>query len=114
MEAEDGMKVTVTRDDGTQVDVTEYVRIAYDCVRQSLDWGSGFLDTEEVNGIVLLAEACGFPDFEEVVQDVWAEREAIVRRRAGNRSTRDWQVREEYTPEAGAALLAEMRGGGGA
>jgi hypothetical protein len=68
------MKVTVTRDDGTELDVTASVRVAYDCVRQSLDWGSGFLDHEEVNAIVLLAEACGFPDFEDALREVWAER----------------------------------------
>lgn len=102
------MKVTVERDDGTTIDVTESVRVAYDCVRQSLDWGSGFLDTEEVDHIVRLAAACDFPDFETVIRDVWADREA-ARRDQGKGvyepRTSVWRVREEATPE----VLAEFR-----
>lgn len=46
--------------DGRQVDVTEGVQVMYDHLIASLDWGSGFLDVEEMRAIVLLAETCGF------------------------------------------------------
>lgn len=75
----DHYRVVVQWDDGREIDVTEPVRVAYDCVRSSLDWGSGFLDTEEVDNIIRLSAACQFPDFEQVILDVWADREAAER-----------------------------------
>lgn len=68
------MKITVTHDDGTTQDITELVQIAYDVSTNSMDWGSGFLDIEETNGLILLAEACRFPDCEQNIAEVWRQR----------------------------------------
>lgn len=112
------MRVIVQQDDGTEVDVTEEVKVAYDCVRQSLDWGSGFLDVEEVDAIIRLSAACAFPDFEEVIRDVWADREAARQNAARREALRGtggmgayaehigvWKLREQAT----AADLAAFR-----
>lgn len=65
------MRIVAIHDDGREVDVTEAVQITYDLTRQSLDWGSGLLDTQEMIEVVKLAEACGFPDFEEALAEAW-------------------------------------------
>lgn len=45
--------------EGDEIDVTEAVRVAYDVAIQSMDFGSGFLSTEEVAGLRTLARAIG-------------------------------------------------------
>lgn len=41
-------------------DITESVQILYDIAHSSIDWGSGFLDNEEVETIVGLAVLMGW------------------------------------------------------
>jgi hypothetical protein len=53
------MRIILERDDGTTVDVTEGVQVCFDVVVGSMDWGSGFLDTEEVGQVKTLAGALG-------------------------------------------------------
>lgn len=69
------IEIVVRDATGAETDITEAVRIAYDMVHASMDWGSGFLDADEMAQIIALAEACGFeppsapgrraPDLEE-------------------------------------------------
>lgn len=49
-------------------DVTEAVQILYDIAHSSLDWGSGFLDNEEMETVVRLAVTMGWqvPDLPRV------------------------------------------------
>lgn len=54
------MKITVTHDDGATHDITEGVQVLYDHMANSMDWGSGFLDFEEVQAIRTLGYQCGF------------------------------------------------------
>lgn len=54
------MKIVVTHDDGQSVDITKGVQVLYDQIASSMDWGSGFLDYEEVNAIRAVGYACGF------------------------------------------------------
>lgn len=54
------MKITVTTDEGREIDVTEAVRVLYDVATSGMDWGSGFLDYEEVTEIRKVGYACGF------------------------------------------------------
>lgn len=68
------MKITVEHDDGTAVDITEGVQLAYDIATSSMDWGSGFLDWEEMAVMVALSRACRFSDFEEKLGEVWRKR----------------------------------------
>jgi hypothetical protein len=68
------VKITVTRDDGSQRDITGLVQIAYDIAVGSMDYSSGFLDQEEVDGLVALAVTCGFPSAREVAVDQWRDR----------------------------------------
>lgn len=53
------MKITLTQDDGTELDVTEHVRKLYDHVVSSMDWGSGFLDDEEMWEVAQVGVAIG-------------------------------------------------------
>lgn len=46
--------------DGSEVEVTDGVKVIYDSVISSMDWGSGFLSTAEVLEILRCARACGF------------------------------------------------------
>lgn len=69
------MRITVTHDDGTTVDVTEGVQVAYDIAYHSMDWGSGFLDLAEMEAVAKLAEACRFPSFEDALREVHNQRE---------------------------------------
>lgn len=48
----------VRANDGT--DITEAVQILYDIVHQSMDWGSGMLDNEEMEKVIDLAVLLGF------------------------------------------------------
>lgn len=68
------MKIIVLKDDGTGQDITSLVQVAFDVATHSMDWGSGFLDVEETDGLILLAEACQFPALEEILQEQWRER----------------------------------------
>lgn len=61
------MRIIVTHDDGTEADVTEGVQVAYDIAYGSMDWGSGFLSSEEMGLVARLAEACRFPSFEHAL-----------------------------------------------
>lgn len=79
------MKITTTHDDGTTTDITVGVQVAYDIAYHSLDWGSGFLDLEEMDAIARMGEACRFPSFEDALEFV--------------RSTRERQDREQKLKE---------------
>lgn len=46
-----------------QIDVTHAVMDIYDIVINSMDFGSGFLSTEEVNNLRILGEAIGAKPF---------------------------------------------------
>lgn len=41
-------------------DITEHVAAMFDAIVGSLDWGSGFLDTETIESILIVAELAGF------------------------------------------------------
>lgn len=43
-----------------EVDITDGVQVIYDQLVGSMDWGSGFLSTEEVATIRAVAAVCGF------------------------------------------------------
>ena len=58
------MRIIVEHDDGARIDVTEGVQVCYDAATSSMDWGSGFLASDEIRAIQTLAIACGF-DVEE-------------------------------------------------
>jgi hypothetical protein len=108
------MKITVTHDDGSEQDVTELVQIAYDVATHSMDWGSGFLDQEETNGLILLAEACQFPDLDEILQEQWRARMAEGKRFDELQAIADargakWWHSTEPTPEEREAFLAEVK-----
>lgn len=68
------MRITLTRDDGSTADITELVQISYDVAVGSMDYSSGFLDQEEINGLLALALVCGFPDARSRVAEMWRER----------------------------------------
>jgi hypothetical protein len=51
------MKRALT-DDGQ--DITEPVQILYDIAHSSMDWGSGFLDNEEMEAVIQLAITMGW------------------------------------------------------
>lgn len=108
------MRITVTHDDGATQDITEQVQIAYDVATHSMDWGSGFLDREETNGLILLAEACRFPSLDEVLQEQWRARMAEGKRYdeleaiATQRGEKWWHSVKPTTEES-AAFLAQIR-----
>jgi hypothetical protein len=105
------MKIVVTHDDGTEIDITTLVQVAYDVSTHSMDWGSGFLDQEEVDGLVLLAVACRFPD--TTIDEVWVkyhcegmtwgEREAFGRERG-----HDHAHQVHPTPEEREAFIHDL------
>lgn len=75
LEPQGAVKIIARGADGSEVDVTEDVAVMYDCVRQSLDWGSGFLDRDEVASILRVSRAAGYPDFVAALESAWqAER----------------------------------------
>lgn len=43
-----------------KVDVTEHVAAMFDALVGSLDWGSGFLDVETIESILIICELAGF------------------------------------------------------
>lgn len=58
--SEQGYRVVVRRNDGTEVDVTEGVKALYDHTVASMDWGSGMLELDDAREIINVAFACGF------------------------------------------------------
>lgn len=62
------------------VDVTEAVKLTYDTVIASLDWGSGFLDHEEEHLIYDLGKALGFEPPESMACWSWErDEEGLLR-----------------------------------
>lgn len=59
MNAED-VRLFARRSDGSEVEVTQGVKLVYDLLNQSMDYGSGFLSIEDVVEITRLSAACGF------------------------------------------------------
>ncbi len=53
------------------VDLTEEVAAMYDAIVGSMDWGSGFLDDESIQAILLIGRAAGFdlPESFEVPEE---------------------------------------------
>lgn len=65
--------VIIARDAaGTETDVTEAVKILYDNVHASMDWGSGFLGSDEVASIAAAADVCGFEALEDVATSYYS------------------------------------------
>lgn len=60
MATPNGSEVYRLKADQPPREITEVVQIMYDIVVDSLDWGSGFLDGEEMERVLELAELCGF------------------------------------------------------
>lgn len=67
------MKIIVKRDDGTEIDVTTAVQVTYDALHSSMDFGSGFLDREELESMVVLAQAAGFGEWQHVISSICAQ-----------------------------------------
>jgi hypothetical protein len=67
------------------VDVTEHIAAMYDAIVASTDWGSGFLDDDAIEGILLVASLVGF-DVDSVSPPRGSEanwkRQALARARA--------------------------------
>lgn len=57
---EPAFRATVALPDGREFDITENLRVMYDAIVGSMDWGSGFLDSEEASAISRVGEVCGF------------------------------------------------------
>jgi hypothetical protein len=64
------MRIEVHYDDGKSVDVTHAVQIVYDSLLGSMDFGSGFLDLEELQALDELAVAAGFERPEGIVEQI--------------------------------------------
>lgn len=52
--------MTDTKIECRGVDITEHVARMYDALVGSMEWGSGFLATEDVESILIVAELAGF------------------------------------------------------
>lgn len=98
-------KIVAIQDDGAEVDVTEAVAITYDLLRNSLDWGSGFLDTQEMSHVIRLGEAAGYADIEDAIREAWAEWHDDANRRSGYQL----QPPGRMSPAEKARSIAEFR-----
>lgn len=74
------MKIIVQRDDGTEEDVTFGVQVAFDTAWGSMDWGSGFLDSEEMGQIARLAVLADFPCAAQIAAEVTRSDEPTLNR----------------------------------
>lgn len=56
-----------------KLDITEHVENVFDALVSSLDWGSDFLDSEQVNSMLVLAELLGFdtPTLSDKPANLW-------------------------------------------
>lgn len=97
------MKIIVQHDDGTEIDVTEGVQVAYDTAYGSMDWGSGFLDLEEMEAVARLAEACRFPSFPDAL-------ESVQRAREDQEKTLAYQEEQRRKQAAQEALMRQRPG----
>lgn len=61
-------QVLLHRADAEPVDLTEHIKVLYDSLIGSLDWGSGFLDSDEMKRIAEVGEAIRADN----MLDVWA------------------------------------------
>ena len=68
----DEVRVIARHPDGSEVDVTESVRLVYNLLGSSMDYGSGFLSIEDVVETERLAAACGFTSYPDADQQIAA------------------------------------------
>lgn len=62
----------VVLENGVEVaDITEAVASVYDALHSSMDWGSNFLDIEQVTAALEVAKECGFLPVPEAEQAMW-------------------------------------------
>ena len=63
------MRIDLTDDDGQVHDVTEAVQIVYDAMLNGMEFGSGMLDTQEVDALRRLAGIAGWDPVEYDLDD---------------------------------------------
>lgn len=98
--------INAVHSDGTTVDVTAGVQALYDLVINSMDWGSGFLTSEDAEPVAEIARICGFEGVEAVeryVTDVLRS-EFIHAAWKAAEAQEDWSVRNDRP-----AFIAEVR-----
>lgn len=61
-------RAQVTAGDGEMFDITRELAVMYDAIVGSMDWGSGFLDREDVEALFRVATLCGFEVGEYAVE----------------------------------------------
>ena len=64
------VRVIARRADGSEVDVTQSVKLVYDLLGSSMDYGSGFLSIEDVVETERLAAACGFTSYPDADKQI--------------------------------------------
>lgn len=58
------MKIVMHTDEGREIDITEAVQIIYDAMHGGMEFGSGLLDTSEVEALRLMSDAAGWAPVE--------------------------------------------------
>ena len=104
------------------VDITRHVAAMYDAIIQSADWGSDFLDTEEIASILTVGTALGFdvPRMTSLPEDYSTKgappqwhRDPELRERYGN-DHRAWRTEQiaKWQAQVNAMITANLGGEG--
>lgn len=93
-------------DVGVEIDVTEPVKVAYDAIIGSMDYGSGFLDSAEMIALARLGEILGDPEADSRWLSAWREHHDAVERcnRAAHANRQAALPRTQRTPYQRASL----------
>lgn len=107
------------------IDITDYVAKMYDALINSMDWGSDFLDWEEVQAILLVGKAAGFDPLPHDEAKLPSPRHhkqlgvnierpeypSVEERMSGANWIKSWEERrKEWAAQVGAAIDAQMQG----
>lgn len=100
-----GARITLTKLDGSTVDVTEHVGAIYDLVIQSMDFGSGFLTSEDAEPLAELGEMCGFARCDEAKRYLDEARRQEERQARTRQRLREKRQARRQTVDAVSCVL---------
>lgn len=98
------MSTIIFRDLDKEIDITEEVKMLFDSVIHSVDWGSGFLDNQEMKQVLKIGKLLDATSTEQML-----DLEAIVNSNAHDGSLHEWMPDREHSLDARCQICGNQK-----